>query len=220
MKLDLHIHSVFSRDGAATVEEIVERCKAQGLQGFAITDHNAVEGALRSLELASSEGLVAVPGVEVSTAEGHVLAYGVREIIPRDLSVAETIDRIRAAGGVAVAAHPKRLPSGIGLKLASKERFDAIETLNGGSSSWGNRQAVKVAEARKIPQTGGSDAHRAHEVGRAYTVMEDVSTAEEVLDGVRKGKSSPDGRNRDAREEIVYAWETFTGWLDRGMNRL
>jgi len=220
MKLDLHIHSVFSRDGTATVEEIISRCKAQGLQGFAITDHNAIEGALRSVELARREGLVSVTGVEVSTAEGHVLAYGIRELVPRGLSVAETVDRIRSAGGVAVAAHPKRFPSGIGLRAASDEGFDAIETLNGGSSSRGNRQAERVAQARRLPRTGGSDAHAVPEIGKAWTVVDDASTDEDVLAAIRKGACRPGGRSRSAREGIVYSWETFISWLCGGLSRL
>src|SRR5512137_1739977 len=118
MKLDLHIHSTYSRDGTALPKEIVSRCKALGLDGLAITDHNAIRGSLEAVELAKMEGLFVVRGVEVSTADGHVLAYGVSELVPKGLSIQDTIDRIHSAGGIAVAAHPVRFPSGIGLERA------------------------------------------------------------------------------------------------------
>src|SRR2546423_15344972 len=84
-----------------------------GLDGIAISDHNAVGGVLAA-EMAAGPDFLVIPAVEISTKSGHVLAYGVREAVPRDLGVAETVERIVALGGVAVAAHPYRFWSGLG----------------------------------------------------------------------------------------------------------
>src|SRR5439155_524924 len=74
------------------------------LSGIAITDHNSV-GGIEEAEAAAGPDFLVLPAIEISTDAGHVLAYGVREAIPRNLSVADTVERIVALGGVPVAAH-------------------------------------------------------------------------------------------------------------------
>ncbi len=220
MRLDLHVHSTHSRDGTASPGDIVRRCRQLGLAGLAITDHNAIEGSLEASALGRAEGLLVVTGSEISSSDGHVLAYGIREVIPRGLPAAETVDRIRAVGGVAVAAHPVRFPSGLGLEVAERVGFDGLEVLNGGSSARANRSAMSLAERLGRPQTGGSDAHRLREVGRSYTSIENVFTEDQVLDSMRKGLSRPGGRSRTNVEGIIYSVEMLVEWLRGGMNRL
>jgi predicted metal-dependent phosphoesterase TrpH len=220
MKLDLHVHSKYSRDGAATVEDILERCRALDLDGCAITDHNSVEGSSRAVELADSFGLLVVRGTEISTAEGHVLAYGVSETVPRGLSIVETISRIRAAGGIAVAAHPRRFPSGMGIRRASRNAFDAIETLNGGSSEGSNRAASRLAKRESLPSVGGSDAHRVEEIGRAFTELPDVSSEEGVVKAIAENRSTVGGRSRNVKETVVYVIETNQEWIRGGFKRM
>jgi len=220
MKLDLHIHSNHSRDGTASPKEIVEFCKRSDLDGCAIADHNAIEGSLEAYEIGRSMGLVIVRCVEISASEGHVLAYGVNELAPRGLSVADTIDRIHALGGIAVAAHPNRFPSGMGVGLAGNKKFDAIEVLNGGSSRRSNRLARWVADERGAPITGGSDAHVINQVGKAYTILEDVSNEDQVMDMIRKGRSAVGGRSRSPTEGIVFSIQTLIEWLRGDLKRL
>lgn len=220
MKLDLHIHSSYSRDASAPPKEILGRCAELGLGGLAITDHNSIEGSLQARAIAREHGLVLVRAVEVSAAEGHVLAYGVGELVPRGLSVADTIDRVHAQGGVAVAAHPKRFPSGVGLELAGTAPFDAIEVLNGGSSRRSNARARKIAEQKHSPVTAGSDAHALDQVGKAYSVIEGCGSEDEVLEAIRKGGVSIGGRSRSTGEGIVYSFETLVEWLRGDLRRL
>lgn len=220
MKFDMHIHSSYSRDGTALPSVILRRCKHLGLSGIAITDHNSIEGSYEARSLAKSEGVLVVSGLEVSTSEGHVLAYGVRELIPRGLSASETIDKVREVGGLAVAAHPRRFPSGVGLDLAGRAGFDAIEVVNGGSSRGANRAALRLAERLSLPKTGGSDAHRLAEVGRSYTLLEGVFTEDQALDAMKKGLSKAGGASRTAVQGAVYSVEILSEWLKGGLNRL
>jgi predicted metal-dependent phosphoesterase TrpH len=220
MRFDLHIHSSYSRDGTAPPSAIVRRCRELGLSGIAITDHNEVSGYYEARAAGKSEGVLVVSGTEVSTLDGHVLAYGVREVIPRGMSAAETVDRVRGAGGLAVAAHPIRFPSGVGLKLARELRWDGVEVLNGGSSRIANRSAQKLARDLEAPGTGGSDAHRLGELGRAYTSFENVFTEDQAIDALRKGLLKTGGRNRTLREGVVYSVETTVEWLRGGMRRM
>ncbi len=220
MKFDLHIHSAYSRDASASAVEIVRRCKSIGLDGLAITDHNEIKGALEASKLAASEGIIVIRGVEVSAQEGHVLALGVGEIIPKGLPVSATVERVRAAGGIAVAAHPGRFPSGVGMKRAMALDFDAIETLNGGSSGRSNARARKLAEHRGLPVTGGSDAHGIEQAGKAWTVLDGANSEDDVIQAISAGRCSAGGRSRTAGEGARYSFETFIEWIRGDLRRL
>lgn len=220
MKLDLHIHTSYSRDGTAIPKEVVTQCKKIGLDGLAIADHNAIEGSLEAAPLARENKLIFVRALEVSAKEGHVLAYGVKELIPRGLTVSETIERIQSAGGIAVAAHPRRFPSGIGIDLAATSRFDAIEVLNGNNSRRSNGAARRIAEKLHSAVTGGSDAHDLASIGKSFTVVHGVSTEDDVLEAIRKKTSSVGGRSRSASEGMRYSWEVFLGWVKGDLRRL
>jgi predicted metal-dependent phosphoesterase TrpH len=220
MRLDLHIHSSFSRDATASPRDVLRYCRKIGLAGCSITDHNQIKESLEAFSCASEEGLQVLRAVEVSAAEGHVLAYGVGELVPRGLSVAETIERIHDAGGLAVAAHPVRFPSGIGLELAGEAKFDAIEVLNGGSSNRGNKRARKLAERKRSSVTAGSDAHKLQEIGKAFVEIEEVSTEDGLLDAIRKGLIRTGGRSRSATEGFVYSTETLFEWMSGSFRRL
>ncbi|MDR0309354.1 MAG: PHP domain-containing protein, partial [Candidatus Methanoplasma sp.] len=88
MKADLHIHSNFSNDGKSTVEEIIAEAERKGLGCIAITDHNSFE----AYGLAKDNGkVIVIPGTEVSSKDGHILAYGIDRNIPRGMTIKETI---------------------------------------------------------------------------------------------------------------------------------
>ena len=111
MKADLHVHTLYSNDGKTTLEELLEYAERMGIGCIAVTDHNQFEAYER---LKDNGRVIIVPAEEVSSAEGHIVALGIDRLIPRDLSIQETIDRIHEAGGYAFAAHrrtPWRIPS-------------------------------------------------------------------------------------------------------------
>ena len=95
LKIDLHVHTCYSRDSSITLKEVVAYSKKRGLDGVAITDHNTIKGALK---LKTREILV-VPGIEISTLNGHLLGLNVTTQIPAKLDIEETIHRIHEAGG-------------------------------------------------------------------------------------------------------------------------
>ncbi|MDH7507490.1 MAG: PHP domain-containing protein, partial [Candidatus Thermoplasmatota archaeon] len=80
MKLDLHIHSQYSEDGIGSPKEIIKILQKKGLQGMAITDHNNVQGGLQAKKVAPKDFIV-IPGVEISTSNGHIIALDVKENI-------------------------------------------------------------------------------------------------------------------------------------------
>jgi predicted metal-dependent phosphoesterase TrpH len=83
VRIDLHCHSFFSGDGVSSPEQLIEAARHKGLNGFAMTDHNTCDAVKYMLDkgLMRSDGLpvddfLVLPGVEVTTAEGHLLCIG------------------------------------------------------------------------------------------------------------------------------------------------
>ncbi|MDT0501801.1 MULTISPECIES: PHP domain-containing protein [unclassified Halomonas] len=66
LRIDLHMHSTAS-DGALSPMDLVALCAAQGLTHMALTDHDTLDGVAEAAEAARREGLVLVPGTELST---------------------------------------------------------------------------------------------------------------------------------------------------------
>ena len=84
VRFDLHIHSEHSPDGRMSLDEIVSCARARGLQGVAVCDHD------RALtETWDAPDFLLIPGVELSTDQGHLLGLFVTEQIEaRELGAA------------------------------------------------------------------------------------------------------------------------------------
>ncbi|MCI4367944.1 MAG: PHP domain-containing protein [Thermoplasmata archaeon] len=197
LRLDLHVHCVNSPDSGLRVETVIERLGIVGLNGFALTDHNTTAGHGRLRELAREyPRLLLVPGVEVSTVEGHLLVYGVSEPPPPHRPLSDTLDWVKERAAVAVLAHPFRWSHGVGRRIADLARVDGIEGINGHNSELANARAHLLATRRGLSATGGSDAHHAMGVGRAYTeVSPEVADVDDLLRELRSGRAQPAGRS-------------------------
>ena len=114
---DLHIHTIYSYNGTASLPAILKRAQQIGLNVIAITDHDEIAGSLRALELASIYRVEVIPRIEVTTAEGDLLALNVTEKIQRDLPLIDTILKVGELGGFCIAPHPMAV--GIGMKSLS-----------------------------------------------------------------------------------------------------
>jgi len=133
LSVELHTHSSLSHDGRDAIELLLEQARAVGLDALAVTDHDELEASLRAAELAPEYGLVGIPGMEISSGAGHVLALGITEAVPPGLSFGETLDRIREQGGLAVVPHPFQESRHGVLDEISKDELataDAIEVYN------------------------------------------------------------------------------------------
>ncbi len=220
MRIDLHNHTAHSPDSRVRPADLVASAKRAGIDGLAITDHNAVSG-VREAEEAAGPGFLVVPGIEISTAAGHVLAYGVHEVVPRDRSVAETVERVTALGGVAVAAHPYRFWSGIGEEALGQARFPAYETANARTLRRGNARAKVRAREAHVGETGGSDSHVRDEVARGVTRFDDgVASVADILQRLAQGKTRSEGSDRGAAGTLRYVPKAVGEWIVRGMRRI
>jgi hypothetical protein len=189
----MHVHTKYSYDAFITSKELVKFSKKRGLDGVAITDHDTVDG-LR--EFSKIKGLLVIPGVEITTSQGHVLALNVNTFFRPGLSFAETVDQIHDTGGLAVVAHPTAFFKGISEERLLDENFDAIEVINASAVpfSFSVRKNRKIAVNLNLPQIGGSDAHQGPEVGMAYTVIDAETGVEGVIKAVKNGAVTPFGR--------------------------
>ncbi len=222
MRLDLHNHTRHSPDSRVDPAALVHRARALGLDGIAITDHNSMAGVRTAIDAAADlPGFLVIPATEVSTSEGHVLAFGISDPIPRDLTARETGERIVAAGGVAVAAHPYRFWSGLGERSTLSARFDAYEVRNARTLRVGNERADRLAQRQRVGRTGGSDAHFLHEHGRAFTVLDrGPSTVDDVLQAIGAGETRAEGAHRGPGRTAMYVTKCVSEWILRGMRRI
>ncbi len=196
MKFDLHVHTRFSKDSNADIDAIIFHAKKNGLDGFAVCDHDVIEGGPFSVQRAAELGsdLVVIPGVEVSTSEGHLLVLNIKESIEPGLSPAETIFRARAQDAVVILPHPFKLTSH-GIGYVEGLDVDAVEVLNSRCLTDGpNNKARAAATSLGLAQVGGSDCHVPEMVGISYTEIDvQARSLNAVLDAIRQGKVSPGG---------------------------
>jgi len=177
---DLHIHSIYSYDGTSSIPAILKYvAEKTRLNVIAITDHNTMNGVQEALRLAPAYGIEVIPGCEISTAEGHLLALFINSPIPPHLSLIETALRVRVQNGLCVAAHPMARGtsslsySAIRQALSYPEVADAlvgIEAFNGGLIYTRSYLSVAVA-ANGLPlaHLGNSDAHMLQMIGHGMT---------------------------------------------------
>ena len=192
LKIDLHVHTIYSYDALTTPKELVFYAKKRGLDGVAVTDHDRIDGALK---IAKETDFLVVPGIEISSLNGHIIGLNVNELVPARLSVDETLDRIHEAGGVAVACHPVTFFKE-SLKGHISARFDAVEVINASAFpfNYSVRRSEEIASRLRIARVAGSDAHYGPEIGYAYTLVDAGSEVDGVVNAIRKGLCSPHGR--------------------------
>jgi predicted metal-dependent phosphoesterase TrpH len=222
LKLDMHIHSCFSNDGVGTPQELIKSLQKRGLQGMALTDHNTIDGYRMVQHMVPSDFLV-IPSVEISTADGHLLAFNVTENIQAGLSVEETVEQVIDAGGEPIVPHLFRLFSGIKKeKLKTiQTKVSAIEVFNGCSVPNTNLKTAKVAHAFNLGGTGGSDSHDPTFAGYAYTVVDSTDLQiDSVLSEIKKKKTWGEGVTMPLtyrRDRMVLSIRQY---VSRGFKRI
>lgn len=199
LTVELHTHSALSYDGRDPIELLLEQAAAVGLDAIAVTDHDEIDASLAAADRAEEYGLVGIRGMEVTSAAGHVLGFGISERIPAGLSYDDTLDRIREQGGIAVVPHPfQKSRHGVAPHISTGQlaSADAIEVYNSRLlTGLANRKAEQFAIEHGLPMTAGSDAHISEMVGQAVTeVGVDDRSEEAILDAIRTGRTSVIGQ--------------------------
>ena len=183
-----------------------------GLDAVGITDHERMDAALAGRAMAEYRGwpIEVIVGEEISTRGGHLLGLYMRERIRPWHSLKDSIAMVHEQGGLAIIAHP--LPpyplcasEGTIRKLMDEAdpiyHPDGMEGFNPTTARmhW-SRKAPALAEELGIAATGGSDAHKAANVGSTQTIIKRTGSVEESL---RRALAERDTRWTGA----AYTWQ-------------
>jgi predicted metal-dependent phosphoesterase TrpH len=216
--IDLHCHSWFSGDGVSSPESLIASARAKGLHGFALTDHNTSDGCryLRDKGLMREDGqpvddFLVIPGVEVTTAEGHLLCLGV--ILPylKGTPALEVCRLVHKMGGIAIPPHPYDLfRAGIRQSVLETLEIDALEVFNAATTlKRYNRMAFEYATMKGLPMTAGSDAHHESAIGTAYTILQtDDFSVHGILSQIRNGTELSQ-RYLSPRDALRKTWNNW-----------
>lgn len=194
MKIDMHCHTKEgSIDAKVPVESYVRRLMEHGFDGMLVTDHNSYEGyrtfqtIAERLQQELKRSFVVLKGIEYDTRDGgHVIAIlpdqvksTVLEI--KGMTIAQLEKYVHKAGGILGPAHPfgtgffAFMNTHFGKKNWDfLNHFDFVETFNACTKPLANMKAEMMAGVINKPKIAGSDAHKEHIIGKAFTEFDEV----------------------------------------------
>ena len=187
----MHIHTNESPCAYITLEETL--IELTGIvDALVVTNHDTIlhlaELEMKAFELKYNIQVL-TPAVEISTYQGHLLAYGISSAPSHYIDVKEAIELVHAEGGVVVAAHPFAL-LGIGDMVYSLD-LDALE-INGSRSRRINRLAKEAAESMGLPLIGGSDSHSHYHIGSCVTEFSTkIKDMNDIISAIKEKKCKP-----------------------------
>jgi predicted metal-dependent phosphoesterase TrpH len=120
-------------------------------------------------------------------------------------------------GGIASAAHPERVYTGLSVEVVRAARFDAVEAFNAQSAQGHNVQARQVAQELRLPVTGGSDAHYQDRISQGYLALElEPVRVDDAIDLILKGRNDAGGTKSGFGHVLKRAIATSYHWVLRG----
>jgi predicted metal-dependent phosphoesterase TrpH len=213
MLIDLHTHTrPLSHDSLLSPDELIEAAKAAGLDAVCLTEHDFAWEPEKVRDLARRHAFTVIPGIEVNTEHGHIIAFGLDRYVYGIHRIAELARLVDEAGGVLIAAHPYRRqlpPSG---SLSARDQgasawsealeraaanpayryVCAVETLNGRSSQRENAFSQELCRRLGLPAVGGSDAHERGDVGLCATEFQrSITDVSDLIAELKAGRFRP-----------------------------
>lgn len=187
-RADLHVHTSASADGRSSLKEIARAARRAGLDAVAVTDHNLCTPVPERLE-----GVLFIPGCEVSTRAGHITALFLTRPLPAwpaPPEPEEAVAAIRDCGGLAVLAHPFQHRREMEPLLPLVPSLDGVEVWNSRANRKNpraNQMAADFAQAQGLRPFAGSDAHLPQEIGNGRILVEVEACTLPVLRGALLG---------------------------------
>jgi predicted metal-dependent phosphoesterase TrpH len=207
LKVDVHVHTRYSGHSILKVEDVARIAKKRCLDAVAITDHDAIKGAL---EL--SKVFPTIIAEEVSSDEGDVIGLFLREKVEKGPAL-EVMDKIRAQGALVMIPHPfdtMRKEALMKEELVSKG--DIIEVFNSRVlRQEDNERARKFAVDKSLPMIVGSDAHTSVEIGRSFIEIDSVDDPRLFMRALENAKlhSRRSSVLVHGQTKVLKLWEAF-----------
>lgn len=218
-KFDLHCHSRFSADGIAIPERMIEVARKKGLSGFAITDHNTcacvdyfLEKGLMREDGKPVDDFLILPGQEISTSAGHLLAIGVYLEKHTGIHPNKAADLVHEKGGIIIPPHPyDYFRAGIKERIIDTLPIDAYEVFNAANTIKStNDKAFAYAQKRNLPMTSGTDSHHHDAIGNCYTILQAPElTRSAILESIK----TPTGMHRQYLTFKETCTKNFHNWF-------
>ncbi|MBI2867046.1 MAG: PHP domain-containing protein [Chloroflexi bacterium] len=186
LKGDFHMHTWYSRDCGTPPVKLLRRALKVGLSVIAVTEHNTIKGALEVQRLAREQNapIKVIVAEEIKTPYGEITGLFLNEEVPKGLSPKETVERIKAQGGLVSIPHPfdrfRRSPLTHGALMSVLPQADIIEVFNARTTLLRDSQRARdLAKQYGIASSAGSDAHHPWELGHVFVEMPDFTTPAE-----------------------------------------
>ncbi len=190
IRVDLHLHTMWSGDAQTTPEELAAAVAETGLDVVCVTDHGALAGAQR-LAASGELGCGVVVGQELRTAAGEIIGLFLSERLAFGLGPEAACEEIRRQGGIVYVPHPfdelrHALATPVLDRLVAGGLVDAVEVLNAKvKAPAANRRAADYAAAHGLAGGAGSDAHEPGALGAAFVEMAPFTDAATFLASLR-----------------------------------
>ena len=191
VRIEIHMHSCFSFDSSNSLDDLERIAGEKGVDWYALTDHDTIEGAIR---LRDRGKVGVVVGEEISTTFGDVIGLFLEKAVSPGLSPEETIDAIRGQGGLVYIPHPfdRKRKTRLFREAITRclDRIDLFEVWNGRTRyDEDNARAALFAREHGLAAVVGSDAHEPAELGRATMEIDRFDSAASFLGVVRSGRA-------------------------------
>lgn len=201
VKVDFHVHTCFSPDSVIRFPALVDGCRARGIDCVALMDHDVIDGAFEFERLsteARARGEWApriLIGEEVRTTSGEICGLFLDEWVRDHRDPVDTMEAIRAQGGLVYVPHPFDLLKFKRLKAKDLERLsgliDIIEVFNGKPRlPLANVLARRFLNRHPFPRGAGSDSHEPTHLGAAFVEMDDFDGPASLLRSLETGNVS------------------------------
>jgi len=213
MLIDLHTHTrPLSHDSLLSPDELIDAAKAAGLDAVCLTEHDFTWEPEKVRDLARRHAFTVIPGIEVNTEDGHIIAFGLDRYVYGIHRIADLARLVDEAGGALIAAHPYRRqlpwqlrregdPDRASAWSEALERAAAnpayryvcaLETLNGRSSQRENDFSQELCRRLGLPAVAGSDAHQRDDLGRCATEFQrPVADLSDLVRELHAGRFRP-----------------------------
>ncbi|MCJ7737316.1 MAG: CehA/McbA family metallohydrolase [Anaerolineae bacterium] len=170
MIIDMHVHTEEYSDCAhMSPEAMAQTAVDRGLDGVVITEHDHLwsQDELQALQT-RFPALRILRGIEVSTAEGHALSYGVSTedtaaFYPH-MPLADLTHIVHDVGGIVILAHPTRYEDDIPHEVYDAD-IDGVEALSLNVRKYMEHAILSLASQLDVPSIAGTDAHVTESLG-------------------------------------------------------